>query len=732
MRGAASGLAIAAALAACGGSGASGGDAGPPDAGNITAPTPPAAPVLTPCPMGWREVAPTDAEDVATCDPWPATGEATCADDEAHFPGEPGCVRVGSACPAGDFPDGLPAGTTIVYVRAGASGGNGTQGAPFGLIADAVAGAAPGTIVALAKGTYDEIVTLPAGVTLWGACVAMTRVGSSTTSESAGSITTTGAGAVVKNLGIGGERPGVWLAGPASAMHLEDVVIANVKTVGIYLPAGTQLTAHTLVVRGTRSRSDHLGGRGIDAQGGRLDLGRAVIAANRDMGIHATAGAMVALADVVLRDTLGRDLDGTLGRGLSADSGATIDPAVRVVVERNLEFGVYAGSSATMGFTDLVVRDTQRGAAGLFGDGLSATGAATVVVSRASFDRNQRGGVSASGAGATLTLSDVAVRDSEERGVSAQKGASLHLDRAVVARSRTYGVYVSGTAVAAPMGVTVTLADVVVRDTRATAALPHVDGRGLVAQSSAGVTIDRAIFVRNRGTGVYVSDSGSSLALTDVVIEDTLSQDDQRFGQGLSVVTGASATVARAVVRRNRDSGISVSHPGTTLTAEQVTISDTDSRELDGEFGRGISVQEGATVVVRHALIAHDRDVGVYAGGMGTVVDLTDVVVSDTSDQACAATATCGWQMTTGFGAYAAAALSATGFTISTSALCGVQLATGGTMDLTDGTITRNPIGANVQSDGFDLARITTGVVYLDNDVNFDGSMLPIPGPATP
>src|SRR5262245_54496531 len=66
-----------------------------PDAGTTLAA--PAAPVLTPCPAGWRELR--DAHGVATCDPWPETSHADCAADEVHWPGAPGCARIGTDCP---------------------------------------------------------------------------------------------------------------------------------------------------------------------------------------------------------------------------------------------------------------------------------------------------------------------------------------------------------------------------------------------------------------------------------------------------------------------------------------------------------------------------------------------------------------------------------------------------------------------------------------------------------
>lgn len=164
------------------------GDDATPDADVIAAPLPPALPALAPCPPGWREVD-DDPDAIPGCDPWPEGGQAGCAGDEAHFPGEPACARVGRACPAGEWAEDLPA-TGVLYVRAGgAAGGVGTMAAPFGTIAEAIAAAAAGTTIALGKGSYSEAVQVPGSVTLAGACVAETTVAATTFVMSSGTIT---------------------------------------------------------------------------------------------------------------------------------------------------------------------------------------------------------------------------------------------------------------------------------------------------------------------------------------------------------------------------------------------------------------------------------------------------------------------------------------------------------------------------------------------------------------
>ena len=51
----------------------------------------------------------------------------------------------------------------------------------------------------------------------------------------------------------------------------------------------------------------------------------------------------------------------------------------------------------------------------------------------------------------------------------------------------------------------------------------------------------------------------------------------------------------------------------------------------------------------------------------------------------------------------------------------------GGSADLHEGFVTSNVIGVNVQSAGFDIARLTDRVGYRDNDRNLDTDELPIP-----
>lgn len=51
-------------------------------------------------------------------------------------------------------------------------------------------------------------------------------------------------------------------------------------------------------------------------------------------------------------------------------------------------------------------------------------------------------------------------------------------------------------------------------------------------------------------------------------------------------------------------------------------------------------------------------------------------------------------------------------------------------MDLSEGEIAFNGIGANVQTEGFDARRLSENVRYHDNGANLDASELLVPDPA--
>lgn len=586
------------------------------DGGTIAAP---ASPSFLPCASGWREV---DASGVTACDPWPETGVEECAVGQAHFPGEPGCRAVGSACPAGEWPEDLPDDAQVVFVRAGAVAGDGTRAAPFGTLRDGLGAADVNEIVALARGTYEGGVVVPPLVTIRGACADGTSItGAPSTARAV--LLLENAGARVRDVRVGGPVYGIVVSN-ATGIELEGVVVDAASDVGLFASGG-DLVARDIVVRGTLPDSAGRFGIGVLAiDGARVEIARAVVDENRTAGISIDAGSVVHIADAVVRRTSEQLVSGTLGRGVSLQFGASavLD---RVVVEQNTEVAVFAGEG----------------------------------------------------------------------------------------------------------GAAIVMRDAVVRDTR-----PQMDGtggRGVAIATDATATLERVRIDSCRETGLHVIQR-SHVVASDVIVRGTRPQlADSLFGFGIAVLD-ASFEADRVIVADNTAAGIAVEgfFGPAAATFRDLVVRDTLAAEAPtpGWFGRGINVQRDALATFERALVERNHDLGVSVSD-GARVSLGDVDVSDTAERACVATTCPDNGAGTAVAVFAAGHVDVSRFRFRRSALMGLQLARDGTADLHEGEITHNVIGANVQSAGYDLARLMDRVLYRDNGANFDSSELPVPEPVT-
>ncbi len=131
------------------------------------------------------------------------------------------------------------------------------------------------------------------------------------------------------------------------------------------------------------------------------------------------------------------------------------------------------------------------------------------------------------------------------------------------------------------------------------------------------------------------------------------------------------------------------------------------------------------------ALLERNRSTGVYAHGEGTVVRLAEMLVSETMAAECGADETFPG-FGDGVGVYDDADIEVTSFTIVESFRCGVTVYHA-SMDLHDGEVSENVIGACVNVESFDLDHLMDNVIFSDNgrrlDPNFE---MPVPEPAEP
>lgn len=587
-----------------GGAGDASDDAGSDAAPGIEPPRRPEPPRLSPCPEGWREVRTVAA--FAECEPWPEGGRHTCPEGQAHLPGASGCEPLGAACPMGEYPEDLPAGSPVWFVRAGASGGDGTRELPFGTIAEALAAAAAGDTIAIARGLYPEALQLERPVHLVGACAAETILEPAAESIRGGALVPTEA---------------------ADGSSARDLTFRSARSAALFHRGGTlRLRGVVLTGSGFATAASILGGS--------LDAER-----------------------VQLRSEDGTPLD-------AHGEGGVILRSAELLVEGAGSAGLRI-SGGDLSAQDVLLR-------GVSGDDPMALlvhcyGEATCAFDRAVLEDN----------GTALLLSD---------------GAELLLSRVVL---RGPG---------AP-------------------ADPSLDG---VVSIDSVLRVEATRIEALAGGGILAGGTGSA-HLSDLVVRDTGLLARAQAGRGIEIEL-AEAHLARVHIERSVQVGLIVTGGGTRVSAEDVSIRDVASDAL-GSWGRCLQVQLGAVLEASRLEALSCREIGVMASEPGTEATLTDLAVSDTQPRACAESTCAGFGAGIGLGSYRGARLRVDRFVSTGNTLVGVQVARDGELDLAEGEVAENPIGANVQVPGYDLTRLSRRVLYRRNGTNLDAEELPVPDP---
>lgn len=507
---------------------------GPSDAGTepdtaVDSPAaPPARPVLGPCAAGWRAIPAADELDVPTCEPWPEGGRAACSRDEAHLPGDPGCLPIGSPCSADDdWAVDLPEGRPIRYVRPGASSGDGSRESPHGSLTRALASARAGEVVALARGTYDGIVTIPDGVTVWGACVAETllRYAFDEPAKQSAIVSTPGH-ATLRNVRVRGSNhptPAIGVGAPDTSLDVEHVVVEAAAGAGLIAVNTAEIRAHDVVVQNIAFTATlPRVGAIFTALGGRVIARRAALRDCEIGAAHADGpGSYIELQDSVIHDF-------TAPNALHAAGGASAIYGSRVVLRRVvLE---HVGSVALRSSAD------------------------------------------ADGVRPSLEAEDVVVRDSQSRAPNSGfgffgRGGDVSLRRVLIERARAQaGVVQTGGHLAAE--------DLVIRDTASNASGPYT-GRGLEIQDNATAVLARVFLTRNHEVSIHLVDA-ATLEATDLSIADTRPNLDlaSAFGLGLQAEGVSNVSLQRASISGSYEHGIALL-TGTNATLRDVTIQGT-------------------------------------------------------------------------------------------------------------------------------------------------------------
>ncbi len=415
--------------------------------------------------------------------------------------------------------------------------------------------------------------------------------------------------------------------------------------------------------------------------------------------------------------------------------------------------GVVA-SGGSLRARELVIEDVAPG--GVFAGRSLSIDRSAVDLARSRIAIAEGGAILVTGEGATLTATDVAVtrgiRGGEShlgRGVMVTRRATATLERVYVRGAHTSGVLVGDDAeltarrlvIEEVVSQTINPAASVLVENGATASISELlafDGShaGLWSRDGADVAISDAVLIgvgaeqatsalrasrarlRAQRIDIVGHRAGATAQLGDLTISDTSIRGT--FEQAIGVVMRSQGVFERVRLDETRG-GVFVGD--SSAICSDCDVSNTLVFADNGRFGRGFEGTSATASLLRFRSIG-SHDAAIMA--RDTTLTGVDIEVAGAAPQSCGAT-TCA-DAPGGFGvAIDRGSVSLESFSIRDSALCGVLVA--GDTQLTAGEIRDNPIGACVQLEGFDVARLSDRVRYIDNERNLDATTLPIPQP---
>ena len=327
--------------------------------------------------------------------------------------------------------------------------------------------------------------------------------------------------------------------------------------------------------------------------------------------------------------------------GLIVQSGGHLE-ALRVHVQAATEIGVKVTSVGSRALLrELVVADTQPRASDKdYGIGIQVRGGGSLVLTLARLTHNHVLGLQARDAGTKVVAEGLLVdgtlpqasSDKFGGGIEVGSKASVELACARLSGNREQGLH------AINSGTKVRAVGVRVDDTRARVA-DGGGGRGLYVRDGADVVLTAARLSGNREVGLAATDDATTVTAMALVVDGTLARaSDGGSGRGISVQNGASLVLAAAQVSTNRDAGLRVSGPNAQVRAAGLLVYGTQAQASDSQFGQGIYVRSGASLVLTSGRLSGNTEAGLFVedgvtDGV-TEVSATGLLVDDTRPRA--------------------------------------------------------------------------------------------------
>ncbi|MBI4821021.1 MAG: hypothetical protein HY791_32475 [Deltaproteobacteria bacterium] len=684
-----------------------------------TSPSPPEPPRQLPCPIGYEALTASDGP------PYCAPAEAECDFPSVWVPGEVGCLRLGTECPAGLFAESVPPGP-VIYVASGATAGDGSIERPFSRVAEATAVARSGDSIALSRGEFGEPVDLPEGVHLIGACPSGTVL--STPVDVEFTIRSGSPGVRISNLTVRGAGRGILVQGAGSEAELDGVVIEGPGDEGLFVLDGASVTmrrsliwhrrrAGVAVIRARaeldRTRLSDLEGMGLYVDSSTLSMAHSVVTRLRDGDTNAGNGLLAGASIVTIEESL---FEGSSAPTIFADQGADVtisrsllraDPERRVELVDALggarvELGrvtamgaklLYAHGEAEIRATDFVSFGAPV-AVGDAGSGLGLSGG-TIVLERA-WISNLELSVRVL-AGSLLAGTDVELRGS---GAAHDMLSVASGSRAVLSRVRITNA-----------GGGITYADSALALTDAAIQIQGGPWSGIAPSGveAAGALELRRVRLESEGFGIFIAKGVSSATIADALLVSHAADDGDPSNAAGLVTMGGSKRLRLERVTLQWPFDVPFS-----LNSDDVIVTDLNvdgSHVRGGDLGAGVielsrvSVHDvlGCGLIVRPNVsaafsdlsISNVRAVGCRPDGSLILSKASTVDVSE-------------FEIVGGGGP--AVRIGATS----------IDLQEAPVAHLSDGSIRDNAIGIAVASPGFELEPLLLRVKLADNDKAVD------------
>jgi hypothetical protein len=361
---------------------------------------------------------------------------------------------------------------------------------------------------------------------------------------------------------------------------------------------------------------------GVRAQsGGQVTLTDVVIEKPRSSGLLAwLPGSSIRAERVVIRETRPEPNNQSAPVvGVGADEGGKVE-LVDSVISKSWQAGATATNLAghrhgsVLTIQHSIIRDTNLAEHTLNGAGVVVADNAHVDVVESAIVNTKRLGIVAMEPMASMSITSSVVQTTlEDTSGDVAAGAFVFDGATVSITDTTLRDHAQIGAVAFGVGSNITLQRSVVVGTR-----PGADGNfgiGAWADEAGKLTLDTTALVSNSYYGVGLNGAATSALMTNVLVQDTHRSPSDEFGRGISVEHGASATIDRATLVGNGDEGLFVrgeNADGTRadVRATRLLVVDTLA-DGEGSLGTGIAVERGGRLDLDTAAILRSGAAGI-------------------------------------------------------------------------------------------------------------------------